>query len=488
MISFALFAVLGQSAPPLVLISQQLAPVEGERDVNVKWADALAESLVQKGKVKPIVWSKTDPTVRQWIDNRTVDFEDPVTTDGLMTAARKVGATYVIIISGLRAESGSVTGAIMLFRPPSSRPIWTDTKQFEVQGSIENTTMTFGSTWAAILSEGQFRGLRTVTPPSTQPPTETKPPIEVKPDTPVQPPQVADSSRALQQAEDQARKGLIDEAILTLREAIDENPVDPAPRAALVRLYTAAGRHEEAANEAQRLAGLGLDSKGYHLAAAEMWLEIGRPIDAQNALNEHKARAGESPESQVVQGRVWLAQDQLGRANDAFQASADKKVSEDAMLGLAVVAAMQGQEDLAKMQLEECRKLGTSTSLMSYRWAMRAVDQRLDLFSEQFREVMRFATAKPGEPQTLARAAKIESISRSLSALMEGVIPPNNHSASHERRRLAHKLLVQAAAECGTYARSGQEQDGENANLSFGEALRQLPLARESMQREIAGK
>lgn len=474
-------------AMPRVLIVNQKVPPQDGTDINVEIASPLAEQIRQSRRLQPILWSLADPVFRDWVDQKWASDGAP-TDKEMFAAAGKGKVDYVLVVTAMQAGR-NVTGALVLYRGSGGKPIWRDTKSMQIEvGGAPNwdaAGMALAGSWMALLQDGPWRDIK---PEAVLTPDR---PADPPPTTPFDPPKTTprrEPAEFKKLSETQIRQGLVTEAILTLRSGVDENPESGELRQMLVELLVATGRHEMAAEEAERFSAFDPTDSRFLMVAAQTWIDLGQPERAQKLVNELRSRIGDSPELDVIQGQIAIANGDLLMAAGSFGAVAAQSKSYPATLGLALVGALQGDAEALQQALSLLGTLTDPDPLRSYRWAMRAIDLRMDALADQFREDLRFATAKPRTKEAVDRGQKAKSVSSTLATLMDSLKVPKNHTGSHERRRLAHRLLVQAASELAAFAASGDQDMGEEAAISLGEALRQLPALREEMQQEFLGK
>ncbi len=487
----AAFLSQANAKAPVVLMYQQMAAVDQGDDINVQLASEFADMLGKEGRVSPVVWSQTDPEFRRWQDEKLIPApkENP-TTDEVLKVAKTVGAEYVMILSGIKQKS-KVFGGLALYRVPNPKPIWTDAKEFEVLvnnlADWESATLTLANSWTSLLGQGAFSKHKPAVvlpenerklPPANNPPVKDPEPA---------PPKVRDTQKVLESVRFLLKQGMSREAVVRLRSGIDSDPLDGVLRQELVSLYISLGEKELAADEAQRFADLSLSNREFLLLSVSMWVELGQPMRAQDLLNELRAREGDSARAKVMQGRIYFALDEGAKGMLAFEEAYKESPTAEAAYGIATVAAMRGQEDNLKQALAQKTPKSEDYEAL-YRWVLQSIDSRLDMIAAQFRDALQYANGRPGTPEATAKAAKNEALCRSISTLIELLAAPEKHAGSHNRRRLAHKLLVQAAGETLEAAQLGDTDLAAEAALNLGEALKQFPLIKEEFRSEVAGK
>lgn len=465
-----------------IVIVPQLAAKTEESDPNVSIAHPLAEAIETEAGTTAVIWSESDPKFRSWMEKGWATTANAPTDAEIRSAMQAAGAEFRLNVSGFKVD-GQVQGSIFLMNR-DGRILWRDSKMVIVRkDGLPDWTTTAESlarTWMITLKEGAlkkfFKDGSVISPtdptPSTRQPEqapETRPEVKT----------------ILAQAQRQQTQGLLIEAVLTLREGVDLYPEDAEIRGGLVSALVLAGRLDLAAMEADRYSKLGGPAQ---VASARIWLELDRLDEAQRALNEAKARTGESAGVLWTQAAIHLAGGDLALAFPAFKRAHEMAPTQESALGLAVVAAFQGQSEVLSPLKPQLSGAETPESLKLYRWMVHAMDARMDFLAEQFRDALRYASGQPKSQAAAARCAKVLSIAETLNDLLDAVKPPKIHSSSHELRQLAHKLLVQAGSDCAAFARSGDEESGSEATLSLSEALKSLAPATEKYKLELTGR
>ncbi|MBS1706214.1 MAG: hypothetical protein JST40_10095 [Armatimonadetes bacterium] len=477
-------------ARPVVLIVQQYAPESDGMDPNVQIAKPLAQLLVEDSRVQPVIWSESDPIFLKWVESGFAPkgIQTPNESE-MRKAVNAANADYLMVISGLKI-AGEAVGACNLFRKDSTKATWVNTQRLKctVNGLPDWVSggMSVANTWVNLLIQGPFKNIAKSEPPmADQPNLPTVPRPEV-PDPPAET-RTVDPARVIQEADAFLRQGMPLEAALRLRQGVDELPEDTGLRIRLVTALLQINEPGLAEQEAQRFADLGAQDPAMLGTSARLWLMVGKATPAQGALNELKARVGDNEETQLLQGMVDAVADRLSAATDSFRASLEKKPTYEGWGGLAYCEAWQGHSDQVLAALEGMR-LSKSIDPLVYGWLMRLCSSRWDLFAAQFRDASRLVQSDPNSPDSISRAAKIKSIAESVSAFIDGMLPPTIHNGSHQQRRLMGALLLQAAGECFEAAQKGDADLAAESELTLSEALKQNQLIVAEYQRELTGK
>lgn len=473
-------------AKPTVIVFQQDAEAVDGIEINIPTSNALVQMLSDEGRVTAVNWASSDPILREWVEKKKISFSNKPTTDALLNAARSAKAEYVVVLSAVVSD-GKTVGALMLYKPGSSKPVWRDTKLMDIKisGKIDRVSagLTLANTWVSALGSGPFKGYKAERDLPVQPLPKRDPlaveTVKPKENTPVE--QILAKSEQLQQ------RGLRQEAVIYLRDSIDENPTSPELRRALLNLLILLNETELAQLEASRASEATVGNKQFYLLEAQMKLDMGDASAAQESLNKFLSREGASHETQVIQGRILLKLQQPEKAMAAFTDAIRTKPEINCQLGIALCQAIQGQIEPLKKTIAELPEQKPEEIQANYRWAMQCIDDQYSALAESFREALRSATASPKSGEAIARCAKNEIIAQSLATLVDALKIPKIHNRSQERRSLAHKLLVQAAGESLDFAKNGGEEAGSEAAITLGEALKQLNLVHEKFREELVG-
>lgn len=487
-------AASAQEPAPEVLVAQILLPgPRDENDPNVLIAPYLAEQLQQDARVQPILWSMADPLFRRYVETGIVsDFDERPSIAEVRETARKLRVDWVILVVGQKTED-RLLPFIELFRGTRPGAEWkfgTDAETQEMEYTVlvnnrpdwDSSARSIARTVALKMGEGPFsrfpRRPVAVTPDPQPGTTFEGPTVNIGP---------ALQGNALERAGALIQAGNWGPAILLMRDEIDANPTDPAPRVALVQALTQNGLPEQAALEARRAAALTQDGNALRLAAARAWLADANVDEAQKDLNDALARGADGPEAWTIQGEIHLLRGESQRAVDRFARALEVEDLPAARMGLAIAYALAGRADEAADQFAQVRSLGPDAIDLAYRRAIQLVDRSLIVLIDELRTLPQVARLKAREPEVIARAATAEARVRALSALMGSIPVPERFRGSHDQRDLAHKLLAQSAQEILVFAQTADEDLGSGAAISLGEALKLLPGVRRLYDVELRG-
>ena len=505
----ALFLASGLCvAAPDCLIVQIQKPLESGSDPNYSLAPFVAEELDKDGRVRPVVWSMTDPVFREWMSKDVVSgFEPNPTTKTAMDMARKLGVRFLLVIQGFR-EGQSAFAIGELF--DSGRNIWRfgprkpdrkndiviqangkydekATREFQArmpdiiksggtftvyQNGVPDfidTARSVASTWTALLGDGPLKSLPQkprMADPGTTSKTTLDPADLVGPGG-------SDSQEVLAQVHTLVESGHFHKALLLLREATDRRPFEIEIRMSLVETLLAAGMANEAAEAAQAATRIEPKNPELWIVAARGWVGASNPDNALEALRAALANGAKGDSVLELQGDIALLQGDPRAALESFS----KIKGGRATVRSAVAMALTGDSDGCRAAL---KAMGEGPmNEVDYRSLVLFIDQGLVKLGEASRAVIPMIKLHPGEPQTLKTAKDFASRANALSTLVSVAVPSVIHKESHEARKLAHILLAQASLEALGFAESNDPDLAEEAAASLGQAFRLFPGVRE---------
>ncbi len=506
-------------AIPRVLIGEYRVNNQDGDDVTLRFAELLAKELDHIGQVEPIVWSMTDPLFRQIAVQKNLETNitepHPTAIDAITKA---INPDYYLEIIATKEADGTKPIA-KLYRPGSSRALWefgtlkgrkyqpslivngkldekstnelTRDQQLRGQGfdgfmvfvnglpDWYSVAATLSRTMSNHLADTAFKDLPRR--PSLSTPTEspgyiiTASGINIFAPPPDECLSEVDALLAKQQ------NGL---ATILLRDAIDQNPSHPGLRIKLTSMLMTAGMYESAAEEAERAARLSQDQSGLWLTAAKAWFFAQNANRAELAINEALARGANDALSQALIGDVRLLQGDYIRAIESYTSSIQTGPRPNTILGRAMAYGMAGLSEECQADLKSLVDVNPELYSDAYFVAIQLAEIRFDSLANQLREIVPFIKMSPTKPELIARASMIEKSSHAISQLVNLVPIPTKFRDSHQTRSLAHKLLAQSSSEISEFARTGNNDIGEEGLLSLGEALKLIPGVRRAFNLE----
>lgn len=505
-------------AAPDCLIVQLREAAQETGDPNFSLTSFVADQLDKDGRVRPVVWSLTDPVFRQWVNKDVFGpFEQNPSQSQALDTARKLGVRYVLLVRGYRVEQDMVAIAELFSngrsvwrfgpRKPDKRKdivIQTDGRYDEkatrdlqsrlpdliksgggtftvYQGGVIDaveTARAVASTWNALLGDGPFKDL----PSKPRLPDPAGGNGQLDP-TDVGDPGDVDAENVLLLAKQYIEQRKIGKALILLREACDRNPFDHEARRLMVTTMLASGMATEGAEAAQAATRLTPDDPAAWLLAAHAWVVASDPDKAEANIEAAKARGAVSEAFLQLEGDIALLRGDAKTAMTKYSAvkTANSSVRKAVALcltgdsaGCLAALASMGEDPLSEAD---------------YSAVVLFVERSLLQVTDQAQAILPTIRLHPGAPETLSDARSLTRLTSSLSDLVSHIKPPKMHADSHEARKLAHILLAQAAMEALEFAEKNDPDTGEEAAATFAQAFNLFPGVREkfSLERKYGG-
>lgn len=490
--------------PKILLVQFQVPVTKDGVDLNIPLLDPLAEEIDRGGKLAPIAWTMTDPNFRELIAAGKVK---DVPKDPDIRFAHSVAKTASIpyVMSCESKQVGmNVVATILLYR--NGRQIWKDTENMRLMGTEDDqgrdVALSVARTVAMKMASDPLKALQvapridtedptrgqlpTTVPPVTDPPktldtqpTEVKPVTETIPDLP--PDRTAEEFPGIKATVQELLVGGREAAaILYLRDAIDQKPLDMLRRRLLVETLLT-GRPAEAAQEARRAANLDPDNVEIRVLAAQAWVEAGNLREAQADLNESLARHPDSVAARLLLAELALRQGLAEQALEHTNAAIKATPTAEAHFLRALVRSVLGGVDGVSQDLEAANNLMPEVSpteaLRRYRLSVLVLDAAFDRVAESVKETLPRAAVKPKAPEVLETVDNVRALIASQEALIQAQIVPSEAKQAHARRVLARKLLIQSVTDLVAFGEGTQDAIGD-ARINLGDAIRQMGTAR----------
>ncbi len=499
-------------AAPDLLIVQTKVPVEADRDPNLMLAPYVADELDKEGRVRPVVWSMTDPVFREWTSRDVFGpFEPNPSPRVALDTARKLGIDYVLIVQAVSTKQQFVPSAELFvdgrskwkFGPRDPKRsddlvVATDGKYDEKAtralqaklpdmiraggtftvyvGSLPDwdaTARSVSSTWRALLGEGPLASL-----PARPRVSQEPDPTGAEVNTTVEISGAADPDLP-RKALDMAQQGKADQAVILVREACDLKPFDTELRKTLVAVEKAAGLLREAADASQLAAKLDPGDSSLWLLAASSWIDVCDAERARDSLKEAQARGASGPEVNRIEADIALLGGEAKKAEGLYVSLKDPSV----VWRLALAAALAGDLPTCEKALESLQS--GPLEQRDYQTLVLLLDRSLEPWVTSVRDLVPMVRMHPGDPQALQKAETVNKVATGLADIVSKVVAPERHKESHEARRLAHILLAQSTLEALHFAKSNDPDTGEEAVASLGQALRLFPGVKEKFNLEL---
>lgn len=468
--------VVAAAAPPKLLVFQRLSPPIDGVDANVACASMLAAELEAEGRVEPVVYSLTDPSLRAMLDERQVSTLKPAPSpEELRAFVKKLGFQYLLVIS-VQQAGPTVSGMAELYRGGGLKPEWTNAKQTAVQvgsmPSIDSSARSLASSWSALLATGPFKKLPSR--PKAHTPDPQPGPIRNldPPSAPLRP--VSDPRPA---AEALMREAKPAEAIVMVADAIDASPLDSKLRALMIELLLKAGQPEAAALEARSAAELFPAEVGFQLLAAKSWLRLGRIEEAAADLAGPLSRDAATPEAQLLLGELCLYKGQFDEAINWLTQGLSSQPGARGLLLRAIANAFAGKADACREDLARASQLDSALLANEYENVLALIRQPIDSLRAELFEVLQAGRTTDSSAALTARAEAAKLRATAMAELLDGLRPASLNGPSHQMRKLACKLLVQAAGDVLVFLRTREPNVGDEATLGLSEAAKTFAAA-----------
>lgn len=489
----ALLVVASFAAPRVLIYQRPIEPTPDGPTGDLMMAVHLADALGEQGRVVGVVYSEVDPAFRDALHSGLLGpFEPNPDLRRLREIATRLQCQFVLVLQAYWQDR-QVHPSAELYRASAARSIWSygPRDQVVAQSMVvmvggvpdhSHTAASVARTWASMLNEGPFNQfVPTARTGSDQPVTPFQQGVNVGP------PVGQSTDEILRDVETLVDQGLMNRAIIHLRDSIDSQPRAPELRVRLAKLLIELGLLTEAGSEAERAARLMPHDPSLWLMAADCRLFSGDLSGAENALNEALARGGEGAESLRIQGSLALRDGNYETAADRFTRSLEQGGGPEALAGRGVAYALMGEHQASERDLANLARYEAGQVLRVYRWIVDSVDQAIDGIATRLRDLPVLLRRDGAKPEHVSLAQALSARMEGIASLLVDFPAPEVHSESHDARSLAASLLYQAAVEIRSYAETGSDEMREEAEISLNEAFKLLPLARERYKIELKG-
>jgi len=468
-------------------------------------APYLAEELDMDGRVRPVVWSNTDPVFRQWTESRPE--QDFVPYPDMRTAlggARSLGVERVLVVQ-VWSDGESFIPSAELYVSGRSRwrigpkdPSKKSELEISEDGKVDAkairefsskipglldysvfTVMTdkgpdwdmsaraIAHSWRVILCDGPLREL------PARPRLMNDGGTVARPDGPDPIIEAASRDNVSQTAEALLAEGKAAQAVRLLRAACDVRPFDGMLRLQLSRTLVQAGLPEEGAVVAGEAARLNPGDPTAQLACAEAWVAAGESGQALAALESCRKELGTTPRFRQTEADIDLLSGDPRKAAAVYGQSQEPRSA----LRLAVAFALMGEPEQCA---DAMKKLPAGpVPVEQYENIVVFIERSLPTLTETLKTLVPTARVKEGDPAVLATAQRSSRLCESMRVLLTGISAPKRYVDSHESRKLAHILLAQAALEALKFVETNDPEIAEEALASLGQAMKLQPLVRQ---------
>ncbi|CAN5577305.1 hypothetical protein BH11ARM1_BH11ARM1_16840 [soil metagenome] len=472
---FLLASSLAFCAPKVLIVQMGHEYKKNADNPNRPIANYLAGQIDQDGRLESVVYSMSDPFLRDAVNNGKFGpvLDQPSVKDA-KAAASQLGTEYLITVEAY-AENGKYQAKLELFR--GGRSIWKDAQNAAVTSGPalrgDDSLLSLASTLTARMGQDPLKSLsaRPVIP--TPPPDQGQNPIPVVVEAPIS--AKKDYTELLKTTALLIANGKANLAVPQLRDAVDVDPLEPTLRIALINALMVLNP-EVAANEARTAANLIPESLELRTMAARAWLAVGKPDEAQKDLNEAIARNPDAPETRLLLSEVALTQlkpevaiehtDMVLKAGPAPQALFLHALAE-CLLG----ASTASTADLDAYAKADQSALG-ATDQIRYDLATSVFARQFQKSAIELRNQMQKAAIKPDDKSVLEAVNSQMRMLRCLSDFAGRMTCPAKFAPLNQQRVLGLSLLAQAASGILSFMGGGGEETLAGARIDLGEAIR----------------
>lgn len=465
----ALLPFVAAATPVLIVQSVKRDAKTADVLIDRQLAYFLAEELQTTFVFQPVVWSMTDPIFRQGIYDGILkgDAEKP-TMDDARNALKPLRAEFLFWIETDFSNSGRIS-TLRVFKGESGRPLYE--RKLDMGATLGGTNApdllehSTARTWVLDLAKEKFETYR-------RGGTETLRPADngvvYTPEPPVEP--AASQEATLTEVEGLVAKGQMMQAREVLYQAIDRAPLSMELRRRLVIMLGEMGEREQAAQEATRALALKPDDLDLRLAVTEGALAEGNYDQALNDVNEVLVRQPDHAQALLMAAEIALYRGDPASARAKFLSVMAKQPSFRAQLGLAVTVAAEG--DLPEAE----RLISTlpNPPATGYDQLVKRLSGATKHFTAGLIKLLQQLRSSANRPALRPQAELALKQAEAFATLLEKskLVPSDTKVA--DRRLLAHKLLTQSAGELLEFARTGDSEMADIAQLSLSDALKRL--------------
>ncbi len=474
-------AAFACAIPQMLIVS--MGP-DGKADLgpSSSVANYLAVNMDEIGRVNPIVWGMTDPVFRGAVlDGKLKNTPNEPTMKQVLVAADQLDAEYVLTYV-LKPSLTGLKAAVEL--RDRGREIWKDEEAVKVSlnGSYadEDSGRSVARTVGLKLASGPLKDLKAQPKTLTPAASPGQAPIQPAAAPPPPKPDTASERDAISKL---LGSGKVPDAIIALRKAIDQNPLDGDLRSMLAGALMTRGEPESAAEEAERGAHLVKDSDGLWAMAARGWLAAGKPDKARADVNEAVARDPEAASSRLLLSEIALSQLDAAKALEHADHVIQSKPSADAYFLRALARTLLGGSDGAAADYAKMRELEPSPTpdrlADRYSLATRILGSAFDNRTATVLTVMQQALAHPDAAGLRDSVTTLSRINKSCLDMIQLIDVPAARSPARLKQVLACNLLAQSLVGIETFLGSKSEDDMTEARINLGEAIKQHKAATE---------
>lgn len=475
----ALVLLAGRTEPPRLLIAP-LAPVKKDGPVPSSALGAqIANQLDEDGRTLPIIWGLADTIFRSAaLENKLGDVPVLPTRAQALAASRKLGASFVLAYRS-EYKDGSLQASAELLR--DGQTVWKDSKSMGATlgnaRSDDDAAASIARTWIILMTtkDGPLKSLPPKKAVATPDPTPGQAPPKVE-EPALAPPVPKNDTRDLEaRLAALAKDGKNDAARALARDAVDADPLSPAPRTILVRLLAAQGDAAGAADEARRAADLLPEEPALRTDAVRRLLAIGKTREARDEANELRARMPEDKGARRLAAEVALAEDDAETAVRELEPLLKAGDDPEARLLRGLARARLGGAEGAAADMKVWGAT-TSDRAEGYAYAQRTLGAMADRAADGILPLLQRAGAQPKSGAVREELDAAQRQAQARAAAWAALPAPDGSTKAHDAWSLAHRLMALVAADLRAYL-AGSDDALTAARIDLGEAKRAMKEA-----------
>lgn len=469
-----LIAGIAVAQAPGVLIYQAPIKVDNKMIADKELAFVFANQAEKEFNVAPVVWSLTDPTIRDAMNRGLIGGDiDGAALPVVRNSMSAVNAQYLAIVES-GAKNGRMIATLRLFKGTSSRPFYQKSLEMgaEVDGNADPDSARESTvrTWLLELKKEEWKALARNEGVPDNPSGGTgiplSPTVEHQPIVPVE--QIVATADKFIAAKDPL------EAAAVLYSGIDMHPKSIDLRTKLIQVLQSIPKIDLATIELFKAVRMAPERIDLRILVARNFLKENRLEEAGTELNEALARAPEDPEVLLLAGDIAMHKGRLEEAQGHYLRANALSAGPINAFTLAIPIAASGES------AETLRLLGLSASederIKAEQFDRLARYGRLaaNSIGEALKNVILGVRVAQDRSPHIARAQRAQKGAECLTMLAERVKALPGKESIQEKRILAHKLLVQAAGAVLEYAKTGNEDIASEAQISLSDAIRRF--------------
>ncbi len=409
--------------------------------------------------VRVVVWSKTDPIVRDALLNGLLEALPEKRTIALARrAGEQLGCTYVLWVVGRKVDQ-KLSTSLEVFRPNSGRAIFRN--RSDATNVNANSGLSIAADWSQKLRVDVFKSMARVGQEDAPPVIPGTTVVENPPPLPQ-----GVSTQFLPEAEKLIAEGRIAEAMSLLFRAVDQSPLDLDLRLALIELLRNQGLGMESNALIESTLVLFPGHVQLRLESVRALLDQGSLDLAQTALNEALVRTPEDPAVWQLNGEYALLRLQGARARAELLRVMAKAPGPRVQQLLALAVALEGDAPEAEHLLNQ-----TPADSSSYRRFEQVSTAFAQAGAAELSEILRLKRLGTAD---LLRRAQLASAKHRAMASVAARFPTPAGTQEPAVRALAHNLLAQAAGQVVDFVKTGNHDTAGEAEISISDAMRRL--------------